>query len=149
MLFDIHKAEWDDELLLLFDIPKAILPHVTDSFGELGVTDHEVCFQTADLIEAMRGDWGASAETVLRVDGGMVASDWTMQRLADLLAASVDRPRVLETTALGAAYLAGLQARRQTCSPNNGRLSAALPRRWLPPNANVNSRFGAMLSAGL
>jgi hypothetical protein len=64
MLFDIHKAEWDDELLLLFDIPKAILPHVTDSFGELGVTDHEVCFQTADLIEAMRGDWGASAKTV-------------------------------------------------------------------------------------
>jgi glycerol kinase len=110
MLFDIHKAEWDDELLLLFDIPKAILPHVTDSFGELGVTDHEVCFQTADLIEAMRGDWGASAKTVLRVDGGMVASDWMMQRLADILGASVDRPRVLETTALGAAYLAGLQA---------------------------------------
>jgi glycerol kinase len=58
----------------------------------------------------MRGDWGAGAKTVLRVDGGMVASDWTMQRLADLLAAPVDRPRVLETTALGAAYLAGLQA---------------------------------------
>jgi glycerol kinase len=58
----------------------------------------------------MRADWGASAETVLRVDGGMVASDWTMQRLADLLAAPVDRPHVLETTALGAAYLAGLQA---------------------------------------
>jgi glycerol kinase len=69
-----------------------------------------VCYQTADLIEAMRGDWGAKAKTVLRVDGGMVASDWTMQRLADLLAAPVDRPRVLETTALGAAYLAGLQA---------------------------------------
>jgi glycerol kinase len=69
-----------------------------------------VCYQTADLIEAMHGDWGANAKTVLRVDGGMVASDWTMQRLADLLAAPVDRPRVLETTALGAAYLAGLQA---------------------------------------
>ena len=110
MLFDIHKAEWDDELLLLFDIPKAILPHVTDSFGELGVTDHEVCFQTADLIEAMRGDWGASAKTVLRVDGGMTASDWTMQRLADLLDAPVDRPMIQETTALGAAYLAGLAA---------------------------------------
>ena len=68
-----------------------------------------VCFQTADLLAAMRADWrGDGAETVLRVDGGMVASDWTMQRLADLLAAPVDRPEVKETTALGAAYLAGL-----------------------------------------
>jgi glycerol kinase len=47
---------------------------------------------------------------VLRVDGGMVASDWTMQRLADLLAAPVDRPAIKETTAMGAAYLAGLSA---------------------------------------
>ena len=71
-----------------------------------------VCYQTADLIGAMRADWagGADRATVLRVDGGMVASDWTMQRLADLLDAPVDRPRVLETTALGAAYLAGLKA---------------------------------------
>ena len=45
-----------------------------------------------------------------RVDGGMVASDWTMQRLADLLAAPVDRPTIPETTAMGAAYLAGLQS---------------------------------------
>lgn len=67
-----------------------------------------VCYQTQDLISAMRADWGAARETVLRVDGGMVASDWTMQRLADILAAPVDRPQVLETTALGAAYLAGL-----------------------------------------
>jgi glycerol kinase len=69
-----------------------------------------VCFQTRDLVEAMRRDWGAKAgaRTVLRVDGGMVASDWTMQRLADMLGAPVDRPTVLETTALGAAYLAGL-----------------------------------------
>ena len=69
-----------------------------------------VCFQTADLIQAMRGDWGGLSETILRVDGGMVASDWTMQRLADQIGAPVDRPAVLETTALGAAYLAGLQA---------------------------------------
>ena len=71
-----------------------------------------VCYQTADLIGAMRADWagGADRATVLRVDGGMVASDWTMQRLADLLDAPVDRPKVLETTALGAAYLAGLKA---------------------------------------
>ncbi len=68
-----------------------------------------VCFQTRDLLEAMRGDWADAqgARTVLRVDGGMVASDWTMQRLADILDAPVDRPQVLETTALGAAYLAG------------------------------------------
>lgn len=68
-----------------------------------------VCFQTFDLIDAMHGDWPA-AETVVRVDGGMAASDWTMQRLADILHAPVDRPTVLETTALGAAYLAGLQS---------------------------------------
>jgi glycerol kinase len=75
-----------------------------------------VCFQTRDLIEAMRGDWTASgAETVLRVDGGMTASDWTMQRLADMLGAPVDRPKVLETTALGAAYLAGWKA--GVCGP--------------------------------
>jgi glycerol kinase len=47
---------------------------------------------------------------VLRVDGGMTASDLTMQFLADIIAAPVDRPVVMETTALGAAYLAGLQA---------------------------------------
>ncbi len=65
-----------------------------------------VAFQTLDLLEAMQRDW-AKGETVLRVDGGMVASDWTMQRLADILDAPVDRPHVLETTALGAAWLAG------------------------------------------
>ncbi|WP_416897240.1 MAG: glycerol kinase GlpK [Minwuia sp.] len=69
-----------------------------------------VCYQTRDLLEAMRRDWGAAQETVLRVDGGMVASDWTMQRLADLLNAPVDRPTILETTALGAAWLAGMKA---------------------------------------
>ncbi len=69
-----------------------------------------VCYQTADLLDAMQKDMGGSGKTVLRVDGGMVASDWTMQRLADILDAEVDRPAVLETTALGAAYLAGLQA---------------------------------------
>jgi glycerol kinase len=66
-----------------------------------------VCYQTLDLLEAMRADWQASSDTVLRVDGGMVASDWMLQRLADILNAPVDRPTVLETTALGAAWLAG------------------------------------------
>ncbi len=69
-----------------------------------------VCFQVRDLVEAMREDWGKSGESVLRVDGGMVASEWMMQRLADLLGASVDRPTVIETTALGAACLAGMGA---------------------------------------
>jgi len=69
-----------------------------------------VAFQTLDLLQAMRADWPALGGTVLRVDGGMVASDWTMQFLADLLGAPVDRPMVAETTALGAAWLAGLQA---------------------------------------
>ena len=68
-----------------------------------------VCYQTRDLLEAMRKDWGTAGQTILRVDGGMTASDWTMQRLADILDAPVDRPAVLETTAIGAAYLAGLQ----------------------------------------
>jgi glycerol kinase len=70
-----------------------------------------VCYQTRDLLDAMRKDWKSSgATTVLRVDGGMVASDWTMQRLADILDAPVDRPTILETTALGAAWLAGQRA---------------------------------------
>jgi glycerol kinase len=69
-----------------------------------------VCYQTRDLIEAMDGDFAEAKATVLRVDGGMVASDWTMQFLADILDAPVDRPRNLETTAVGAAYLAGLRA---------------------------------------
>ncbi|MFB9948149.1 glycerol kinase GlpK [Rhizobium puerariae] len=70
-----------------------------------------VCYQTRDLLDAMQKDWrNSGGDTVLRVDGGMVASDWTMQRLADLLDAPVDRPTILETTALGAAWLAGSRA---------------------------------------
>jgi len=75
-----------------------------------------VGYQTRDLLEAMRADWpGAQARTadaapVLRVDGGMAASDWTMQFVADMLDAPVDRGVVTETTALGAAWLAGRAA---------------------------------------
>ena len=71
-----------------------------------------VGYQTRDLLDAMRADWAAQASAgspTLRVDGGMSASDWTMQFLADILDAPVDRPQVLETTALGAAWLAGMQ----------------------------------------
>ena len=56
----------------------------------------------------MNADWGRKAAgAVLRVDGGMSANDWTMQFLADAIGAPVDRPKVLETTALGVAWLAG------------------------------------------
>ncbi|MGA0543257.1 glycerol kinase GlpK [Neotabrizicola sp. VNH66] len=69
-----------------------------------------VGYQTRDLLEAMRGDWGTAADGTLRVDGGMTASDWTMQFLSDILDMPVDRPVVTETTALGAAFLAARQA---------------------------------------
>ncbi|MEE2691871.1 MAG: glycerol kinase GlpK [Pseudomonadota bacterium] len=67
-----------------------------------------VVYQTADLLDAIRQD--GVAPDALRVDGGMVANDWLMQFLADILAMPVERPVVMETTALGAAFLAGLQA---------------------------------------
>ena len=66
-----------------------------------------VCYQTRDLLEAMRAD-GATGLEALRVDGGMVANDWMLQMLADILGVAVERPQVAETTAAGAACLAGL-----------------------------------------
>jgi glycerol kinase len=106
-----------------------------------------VCFQTLDLLDAMRADCrdsdrsgghdpgakdrGDVADTVLRVDGGMVASDWTMQRLADILGAPVDRPTIGETTALGAAYLAGLQSGLYP-QPHDFAARWALERRFTP-----------------
>jgi glycerol kinase len=90
-----------------------------------------VGFQTRDLLTAMRADWGAAAEGVLRVDGGMAASDWAMQFLADIIGAPVDRPKVTETTALGAAWLAGMQA--GICGgPEEFARSWALERRFEP-----------------
>ncbi len=90
-----------------------------------------VGYQTRDLLEAMRADWGAAADGILRVDGGMTASDWTMQFLADILGAPVDRPVITETTALGAAYLAGMQA--GICpAPEEFAKSWALQRRFEP-----------------
>jgi glycerol kinase len=68
-----------------------------------------VGYQTRDLVEAMKADAGGAIE-VIRVDGGMAASDWTMQFLADILAVPVDRPKGLESTAQGAAFAAGWQA---------------------------------------
>lgn len=68
-----------------------------------------VGYQTRDLLEAMRSDWPQAHGCALRVDGGMVASDWAMQFLSDIIDAPVDRPQITETTALGAAWLAGMQ----------------------------------------
>ena len=67
-----------------------------------------VCYQTSDLLGAMADD-GVTPER-LRVDGGMVANNWVCQFLTDILDVPVQRPKIMETTALGAAYLAGLQA---------------------------------------
>ena len=90
-----------------------------------------VGFQTRDLLEAMHADWQGARVGVLRVDGGMAASDWTLQFLADILGAPVDRPVVVETTALGAAYLAGLQA--GLCPPPEDFARGwALERRFMP-----------------
>ncbi|MFC7703461.1 glycerol kinase GlpK [Plastorhodobacter daqingensis] len=69
-----------------------------------------VGYQTRDLMEAMAADMEGLTVATLRVDGGMSASDWTMQFLADILGAPVDRPQLRETTALGAAWLAGMRA---------------------------------------
>jgi glycerol kinase len=70
-----------------------------------------VGYQTRDLLDAMHEDWtDDKAQSVLRVDGGMSASNWAMQFLSDIIDAPVDRPKVLETTALGVAWLAGMKA---------------------------------------
>ena len=90
-----------------------------------------VGFQTRDLLEAMRADWATEVGGVLRVDGGMAASDWAMQFLSDILGAPVDRPVVTETTALGAAWLAGMRA--EICpGPEGFGESWALERRFAP-----------------
>ena len=72
-------------------------------------TLESVCYQTRDLLQAIADDVGTRL-TALRVDGGMVANDWLMQFLADIVDLRVERPLVTETTALGVAYLAGVQA---------------------------------------
>jgi glycerol kinase len=91
-----------------------------------------VGFQTRDLLEAMQADWdGAGGGTVLRVDGGMTASDFAMQFLADILGAPVDRPEVLETTAKGVAWVAGWRA--GVCpGPEDFAKDWALERRFEP-----------------
>lgn len=98
-----------------------------------------VAYQTRDLLEAMQVDWGNDGiKNTLRVDGGMTASDWTIQFLADILGAPIDRPKILETTALGAAWLAGMRA---GFYPDQAEFSQkwALERRF-EPKMNVITR---------
>ena len=94
-----------------------------------------VGYQTRDLLEAMRADWPGATDGILRVDGGMTASDFAMQFLADIIGAPVDRPQVRETTALGAAWLAGMRA--GVC-PSQAEFAAtwALDRRFEPAMAD-------------
>jgi glycerol kinase len=93
---------------------------ITGLTAECGIAElaratlEAVGYQTRDLIAAMSADSGLAIDT-LRVDGGMAASDWTMQFLADILPARVERPASIETTAWGAAYVAGRQ--RGVCPP--------------------------------
>jgi len=70
-------------------------------------TLESVCYQTSDLLNAMNGD--GQAPLSIRIDGGMVQNNWLCDFLADVLGVDVERPQETETTALGAAYLAGLQ----------------------------------------
>ena len=100
-----------------------------------------VAYQTRDLVEAMRADWPAAGDTVLRVDGGMTANDWVLQGLADTLGAPVDRPKVLETTALGAAWLAGMRAGLYP-GPAEFARSWALDRRFEPSDGGGAARGG-------
>ncbi len=91
---------------------RGVLCGLTRNTGAAEITRaalESVGYQTRDLLEAMQADWPAAHDTVLRVDGGLSASAFTMQFLADILNAPVDRPVVMETTARGAAYLAGLK----------------------------------------
>lgn len=101
----LGAPHWDAEARgAMFGLTRATGPNEIAK-----ATLESVCFQTYDLLTAMQKDWKSAKakRTVLRVDGGMVASDWTMQQLSNILNAPVDRPTVLETTALGAAWLAG------------------------------------------
>ena len=108
-----------------------------------------VGFQTRDLLEAMHADWSDGTDGgVLRVDGGMSASDWAMQFLSDVIGAQVDRPEVLETTALGAAWLAGMKAGIYP-GPDEFSKKWALDKRFEPAmeEAERNTRYAVWKDA--
>ena len=98
MLMDIGTGEWDADLCRLLRVPMAMLPEILNSADEFGETDADILGAAVPILSR------------IRVDGGMTASRWTMQFIADITGSAVDVPKVTETTALGAAYLAGLKA---------------------------------------
>ena len=106
-----------------------------------------VAFQTRDLLDAMAADMGGPAATI-RADGGMAASDWTMQRLADITGCAVDRPASTETTAAGAAWLAGMQSGLLP-GPAGAAALWRRERRFTPvmPSAEADRRHAAWLRA--
>jgi glycerol kinase len=89
--------------------------------------------QTADLVDALGADGVAAGK--LRVDGGMTANDWLCQDLADSLGVTVERPRVIETTALGAAMLAGVGAGLFADLPEAAAAMSAADRSFTPANS--------------
>jgi len=100
----LGAPQWDpDARAAIFGLTRAANP---DDLARAAI--EAVCYQTHDLLAAMTDD-GAQAN-VLKVDGGMVANDWMCDFLSSILSIPVDRPKVMETTALGVAYLAGLKA---------------------------------------
>lgn len=113
-----------------------------------------VCYQTLDLVEAMRADWpeaGAGKQSVLRVDGGMVASDWTMQRLADILDLPVDRPMCWKRRPWAPPISPGLMpgfCRSLVVSPICGGWSGASRRPWPQASASARSTAGATACGG-
>ncbi len=111
------------------------LPATRGQRSSRGAALEAVAYQTRDLADAMKKDWkGSRGNTVLRVDGGMVASDWTMQRLADILDAPVDRPRDPGDDGAGCCLARRSQAQGSgqelPTSRRAGRSSVASSRRW-------------------
>ena len=106
-----------------------------------------VAFQTRDLLDAMAADMGLGTDHI-RADGGMAASDWTMQRLADITGCMVDRPAVTETTALGAAWLAALHT-GLVPGPEAAATHWRMERRFTPamPRPQADARHAAWLQA--
>ncbi|HYF07220.1 MAG TPA: FGGY-family carbohydrate kinase, partial [Acetobacteraceae bacterium] len=136
-LLDAMRADWTG-------IPP---PRPSPATAGEGEEERSLAPSTAVAGEGWGG--GSSSNLVLRVDGGMVASDWTMQFLADLLGAPVDRPTVLETTALGAAYLAGVQAGLCPAPDAAGGSHWRLERRFLPAmmRAEADARYAGWQDA--
>lgn len=101
-------------------------------------TLESVCYQTLDLLNAMQTDWQESDELILRVDGGMSASNWTMQCLADILQTRIECPSNAETTALGAAWLAGNYAGKW---PDQEKFADRwMAEKWFEPKIDEASR---------